>query len=99
METFYFTLGVLTIIAVILVAVVIIGMFKISKLGKELKRFEESSRWETENIYRIFRESEKDLNQTISNVQHEVGRLHQDNISYTDKRIDKVIYQYKENQS
>lgn len=99
MQIFYFTLGVLTVIALTLVVVVIIGMFKISKLKREIKDFETSYRWNEEFNYRRIESQTRDFEEKFSNFERNLERASQDCISYTDKRIDKVIYQYKENQN
>lgn len=96
MEMFYFTLGVLTVVALILIGVVILGMIKVSKHEKNILIIRDQFSRDLENVYRRFDDMNRDFEDKIKEVQLEIGRVNQDCISYTDKRIDKMIYQCKE---
>jgi len=99
MEMFYFTLGVLTIVALCLVGVVIMGMIKVQKIQKEFLDWRESYRWDLENSHRRFDESYRDNQEKFTNFYRDLDKLHQECVSYTDKRIDKVIYHYQEKEN
>lgn len=99
MEMLYFTLGVLMVIALFLIGVVIVGMVKVLKIQKEIIDLKEQFRWESENQNRRFYDEHRDLNQRFDSFYRDLDKLHQECTSYTDKRIDKVVYQYKEKEN
>ena len=99
MEMFYFTLGILTVIALTLVGVVILGMNRVQKIQRDVQGFKESYRWDFENHHRRFDEHHREIQERFSNFFRDFEKIHQECTSYTDKRIDKVIYQYKEKES
>jgi uncharacterized membrane-anchored protein YhcB (DUF1043 family) len=99
MEMFYFTLGVLTVIALTLVGVVVLGMGRVQKLQKDVQSSKESYRWDFENQHRRLDEHHREIQERFSNFYRDFEKLHQECTSYTDKRIDKAIYQYKEKES
>lgn len=99
MEMFYFTLGVLTVIALVFIGVVILGMIKVSKLQKEVESVKEEIKWEFMGCSRRQDEQEVNLTKEIEHLHRRVDEKVQESISYTDKRIDKVIYHYKEKES
>ena len=99
MEMFYFTLGVLTVIALTLVGVVVLGMGRVQKLQNDVQSFKVSYRWDFENQHRRLDEHHREIQERFSNFYRDFEKLHQECTSYTDKRIDKAIYQYKEKES
>ena len=99
MEVFYFTLGVLTVIALTLVGVVVLGMGRVQKLQREMQSYREQYRWDFENNHRRFDEQQRITQERFSDFYRDFEKLHQECTSYTDKRIDKFIYQYKEKES
>lgn len=74
METTYFALGVLSMIAVMFVAVIVIGLIKVMRLEKNLTRVEER----IEDSYRYTEEVRKEIEVKIAEC-----------FRYTDKRFDK----------
>ena len=96
MEMFYFTLGVLTVVALIFIGAVILGMIKVSKHEKNILIIRDQFSRDLENVYRRFDDMNRDFEDKIKEVQLEIDKVNQDCISYTDKRIDKMIYQCKE---
>lgn len=99
MEMFYFTLGVLTIVALTLVGVVIMGMIRVQRIQRDILSFKESYRWDFENGHRRFDEQRRDIDERFTTVYRDFEQIQKDCTSYTDKRIDKIIYQYKEKES
>lgn len=99
MEMFYFTLGVLTVIALTLIGVVVLGMNRVQRIQKDVQSFKESYRWDFEKSHSRFDENQRMVEERLSNFYRDFDKLHQECTSYTDKRIDKAIYQYKEKES
>ena len=107
MELFYFTLGVLVVVALILIGVVIVGMVKVSKIQKELLSLENSYRWDFDRSNRYLDDIRNDNELSVQNIYRnldaretalytEIKRSFDESTSYTDKRIDKTIVHYKE---
>lgn len=96
---FYFTLGVLTVVALTLVGVVILGMIKVSKLQKRIVEIEDQIGRNFDNAHRRIDDENRFFHNRIDQIYSEIEKQHHDCISYTDKRIDKVIYHYKEKES
>lgn len=107
MELFYFTLGVLSVFALIIIGVLILGMFRVSKVQKEITSLKESFKWENEQTKYLINDTKRISNGDIDNVYRnldekieklylDMERSFNDSTSYTDKRIDKAIFQYKE---
>ena len=96
MEMFYFTLGFLTIFALIIIGVLIVGMIKLYKLSKEVQ--DEKSNWrrDVENLYRHTDEKNRDWRESVDSIYRELERRFEECISYTDKRVDKTLNQKKE---
>jgi uncharacterized membrane-anchored protein YhcB (DUF1043 family) len=99
MEMFYFTLGVLTVIALILIGITVVGMNKVQKVQRGLQSYKEQYRWDLNDSHRRFDEQNREIEERFSNLYRDFEKLNHDCMSYTDKRIDKVIYQYKEKES
>lgn len=107
MELFYFTLGVLSVFALIIFVVLILGMFRVSKIQKELLELKDTYRWDFDRSNRYLDDIRKDNDLNIQNIYQnlserekdlytEIKKSFDDSTSYTDKRIDKAILQYKE---
>lgn len=101
MEKYYFALGMLSMVAVIILTVIVWGILKVVKTEKKLDNFQESYRWDVENNHRRHDESRRDLNDRMEHfsrsIEDEIKRVEtlcnetgQDCKSYTDKRFDKV---------
>lgn len=105
METMYFVLGVLSMIAVIFVAVVVWGLLKIKKQEKVINDLN----LRIENDRRDFYEESRRMSQTIDrrvedvwggfrDLRNEMVELSKSDVelskSYTDSRIDKLIDNY-----
>lgn len=96
MEMFYFTLGFLTIFALIIIGVLIVGMIKLYKLGKEVQDEKNNWRRDVENLYRHTDEKNRDWRESVDSIYRELERKFEESISYTDKRVDKTLNQKKE---
>jgi biopolymer transport protein ExbB/TolQ len=101
MEKYYFALGMLSMVAVIIFTVIVWGILKVVKTEKKLNEFQESYRWDVENNHRRHDEFRRDFDDRIENfsrsIQDEFKRVEtlcvetgQECKSYTDKRFDKV---------
>ena len=97
MEMFYFTLGVLTVIALVFIGVVILGMIKVSKLQKKIVDIENQIGRDFDNTHRRIDDENRFVIEKIDQIYSEIDKQHQECISYTDKRVDKSITQLKEN--
>ena len=96
MEMFYFTLGFLTIFALIIIGVLIVGMIKLYKLSKEVQDEKNNWRRDVENLYRHTDEKSRDWRESVDSIYRELERRFEECISYTDKRVDKTLNQKKE---
>jgi hypothetical protein len=61
MEITSFVLGMLTIVAVIIISVIVVGMVKISKLNSDLHTFKNNYMRDLENLHRRMDESEQNI--------------------------------------
>jgi len=105
METMYFVLGMLSIIGAIVIATIVWGVVKISKLLKTIKQHEEwiinNERQIHDNLYRL----REDLDRRMDNMDHHANSYMNDlkrelddrfrhqldeSKSYTDSRFDKA---------
>jgi len=83
METMYFTFGVLTMIAMLAVAVVVYGIMKVFKMEKQVKYLQEDTQWKFIDMNDRFR----DYHQRIENVYTSAKDMSN---AYTDMRVDKL---------
>jgi cell division protein FtsL len=90
MEITSFILGMLSVVAVIVIAVIVKGMVKITKLEKELKNTQESIEWRDRNNSDANREIHDSLSRMGENIYHRVDEVERNLISYVDSRIDKL---------
>ena len=105
METMYFVLGMLSIVAVAFVAVVVWGLLKIKKQQRSIEilqqRLDEMPRQfydETRNITQTFDRRIDDVWGGFRDIRNEMVELCKSDVelskSYTDSRVDKLIDTY-----
>lgn len=85
MESTYFALGVLSMIAVMFVAVIVIGLVKVMRIEKTLSNLKEH----TDNLYRVNDNSRTDLYRVIEDTKKQLEVQIAECLRYTDKRFDK----------
>jgi len=83
METMYFTFGVLTMVAMVVVAAVIYSILMVSKQSKQIKYIQEDLNWRSND----FNDRFKDYHQRIENSFTSARDIAN---AYTDMRIDKL---------
>jgi F0F1-type ATP synthase membrane subunit b/b' len=84
METTYFVLGMLTIVAVTLLTAVVVGLVKINKLTKQQETINADYHREIENLHRYIHEMRTDLHRSIEQevemtrkyTEHEIQSIH-----------------------
>ena len=91
METFYFTLGVLSIIAIIFIVALVWGLVKVVRTKKDLEDFKISYQRDVDYDQRILDENKRELDVTVDHIYRRIDELHQESKSHTDKRADKLI--------
>jgi uncharacterized membrane-anchored protein YhcB (DUF1043 family) len=91
METFYFTLGILSIIAIIFIVALVWGLVKVVRTKKDLKELESSYLRELENTQRRLEDHRRELDITVDHIHRRIVEVHQDSRSHTDKRADQLI--------
>lgn len=94
----YFILGMLSIIAVAIVAVVVWGIVKINKLTFELKATHEwidnntrDRDYNFEQVYKRISDVERQLQFEIQEIYRQIDRHITECRSYTDSRFDKAL--------
>lgn len=101
METMYFILGMLSIVAAAFVAVIVWGIVKITQMLKTIKSHEEwqshQDRETNQRLSDLHRDLDRRLDnmdrhamETISALQRELDSRVNDIYSYTDSRLDKL---------
>lgn len=107
METMYFILGMLAMIALAFVGVIVVGLVKINKQERKIKDLEESMRFDREQFQRQFESvyrSQDDQNRGFwehmrnaeTGLEKQFETIKKESNSYTDSRIDKLIDTYFE---
>ena len=96
MEITSLILGMLSVVAVIAIAVIVKGMVKIVKLEKELKNTQESIEWRDRNNSDANREIYDRLSMMDEHAYRQLEEIKRDLISYVDYRIDKLQSKSKE---
>lgn len=111
METMYFILGMLSIIATIFIGVIVWGIVKITKLLKQVKLQEEyiadvnKDLWggierRYEDLQRRLDGMNRNAHDRVTDLQREIEKRIDDSnaasFSYTDRRIDKLVDTYFE---
>jgi len=91
METFYFTLGVLSIFAIIFIVALVWGLVKVVRTKKDLKELESSYLREMEYSQRRLDDQRRELDITLDHIHRRIEEVHQDSKSHTDKRADQLI--------
>ena len=93
METMYFVLGMLSIVAAAIIAVIVWGIVKINKLTLELKSTHEWIQSNTrdrdynfEQVYKKIDENDRQTSYELERVYNQIAECR----SYTDSRIDKA---------
>jgi cell division protein FtsL len=90
MEITSFILGMLSVVAVIVIAVIVKGMVKIVKLEKELKATQENIEWKDKNCSDSNRDIYDSLSRMGEHIYHRVDEVERNLTSYVDSRIDKL---------
>jgi hypothetical protein len=97
METLYFTLGMLSVVAVVLTASVVYGIVKLSKLNKWCHDTEHHIESTRRDMYRIEESTSShaarridDLYSSLWRDKEEISRRLDDLQSYIDSRVDKL---------
>jgi len=83
METMYFTFGVLTMIAMMLVGVIVYGILKVFKQSKQIKYIEQDISWFRNDMSDRFKDYHQRIENTFTNTRDMAN-------AYTDMRIDKL---------
>jgi archaellum component FlaC len=107
METMYFVLGMLSIVGASIIATIVWGVVKISKLLRAIKHQEEmihsSDRNVWDNIHRLREDIDRrsevithDINHQLNDLQRELDTRFNQTVSYVDSRIDKASATSKE---
>lgn len=95
METTYFALGVLSMVAVMFVAVIVVGLIKVIRMEKNLKDLKSETIDQVKELYRISDSSRVDVYRELSETRENMFRHIDDQIrecrKYTDKRVDKTL--------
>ena len=86
METLSFTLGVLSVVAVIFVATIVLGIVRVVKQQKQIN----SMQLELERVWENNSQLTQELHQRISSHQESIIRSIDETRSYIDSRIDKL---------
>ena len=97
MEITSFVLGMLTIVAVIIISVIVVGLVKISKLNSDLHTFKNNYMRDVEDIHRhidemhqnIWREFEK-CGRDVTMVEKTIMNQIEETRRYVDSRLDKL---------
>ena len=90
METFYFTLGILSIIAIIFIVALVWGLVMVVRTKKDLKELELSYLREMEYSQRRLDDQGRELGITVDHIHRRIDEVHQDSRSHTDKRADQL---------
>ena len=91
METFYFTLGVLSIFAIIFIVALVWGLVMVVRTKKDLKELESSYLREIEYSQRRLDDHRRELDVTVEHIHRRIDEVHQESKSHTDKRADQLI--------
>ena len=101
METTYFVLGMLSVVALIFIGVIAWGMFKISKQQTEIGNLKEDIQGlmrtisqEIEYTSRRIDNERIDIHRNLEKVYQQFKECEENSVRYTDKRIDKLIDTY-----
>jgi len=90
METMYFILGMLSIVAAAFVAMIVWGLLKINKLTEELKTTHKQLNDDFNQIYRRISDVERQTKFEVQEIYRQIDRHITECRSYTDSRFDKA---------
>ena len=94
METFMFTLGVLSMVAVIVIGTIVIGMLKVIKITKQIQELERQISDNDNELHRRISHAGEYTARSFDAVNDQITDSVTQCNSYTDKRIDKLIDTY-----
>ena len=86
METLSFTLGILSVVAVIFMATIVLGIVRVVKQQKQIN----SINSEIERVWQNNSQLTQEFHQRVSQSQNDTMRSIDDTRSYIDSRIDKL---------
>lgn len=93
-----FTIGVVTVLAVLIVFAIIVGTVKVFSLTKQLFQLERRIENDEQQMVRISEEChshthsvEKSLHDRVTDVDRHIDDVNRQIISYTDSRFDKIL--------
>jgi CHASE1-domain containing sensor protein len=90
-----FAFGVLTMVAITMLAVLVVGIVKVIKLEKQLKDLDRACSKEAEFIHRHITDNERgiysEINQTKDRFDSVIEEIRKELQAYTDSRIDKAL--------
>ena len=93
METTYFALGMLSMVAVIVITVIVVGLFKVMRLEKTVENLRVDSRDSVDSIHRriddVLNTKQRDLESIYNSLSKAIEDCNLDCKKYTDKRFDK----------
>ena len=90
METFYFTLGVLSIVAIIFIVALVWGLVKVVRTKKDLEDFRISYERDLDSNQIRLDENRREFETTVEHLYRRIDELHQESKSHTDKRADQL---------
>ena len=94
METFMFTLSVLSMVAVIVIGTIVIGMLKVIKITKQIQELERQISDNDNELHRRISHAGEYTARSFDAVNDQITDSVTQCNSYTDKRIDKLIDTY-----
>jgi CHASE1-domain containing sensor protein len=90
-----FAFGVLTMVAVAMLAVIVVGIVKVVKLEKQHKELDRASSGEIEFVHKRMSDNERaiysEINETRNRFDQYTDNLRRELQAYTDSRIDKSL--------
>ena len=86
METLSFTLGILSVVAVILLTVIVLGIVRVVKQQKQINSLQR----ELERVWEYNNQLTQEIHQRVSQSQNDTMRSIDETRSYIDSRIDKL---------
>jgi len=93
METTYFALGMLSMLAVIIISVIVVGLFKVMRLEKTVENLRVDSRDSVDSIHRRIDSVSGDFHRNLDSLYSSISKSIEDysleSKKYTDKRFDK----------
>ena len=90
METFYFTLGVLSIVAIIFIVALVWGLVKVVRTKKDLEDFRISYERNLDSNQIRLDETKREFEINLEHIHRRIDEVHQESKSHTDKRADQL---------